>query len=154
MAYGYKASLYANTLINTTLGSAGDRAQAEALARDNARRALDLDPANESANSGLGMVDAVNWRWEQARATFEGFQTRSGRIAPIFDWFTAWQGRPREAVAMSERNVELDPLNWTTHWFLGMTLLYAGDGERSVAALNRSIELAPTLSAQHSWLAW
>ncbi|HEX5048397.1 MAG TPA: hypothetical protein VFX89_14870 [Gammaproteobacteria bacterium] len=153
-AYGYKAALYANMLINTVLGSAGDRAQAEALARDNARRALALDPASESASSALGFVDTVNWRWEQARATFEGFQTRTGHIAPIFDWFTAWQGRPLEAVAMSERNVDLDPLNWVTHWFLGMTLLYAGDSDRSVAALHRSIALAPTLSQQHSWLAW
>src|SRR5262249_45759590 len=62
-AYGFKASLYGNMLINTTLGSAGDRAQAEALARENARRALELDPASESASSALGMVDVVNWRW-------------------------------------------------------------------------------------------
>lgn len=152
--YGLKASTYANLLINTTVGAAGDRAQTEMLALTNAERALELDSTNGSANGALGTTHLVNWRWAQARETYERYYEATGRATGSFHWLSSWQGRHAEAIQISQQSVSLNPQNWIAHWGLGIVSLYAGEHERSVAAFRRGIDLSPALSLQHSWLAW
>jgi TolB-like protein len=152
-AYGFKANLYANLLINTTYGSAGDMARMEGLARENAARALALEPNDAAANSALVLVDVFQWRWAEARDRYERQYRETGRPPTYYHWFQSWTGRRTEAIESAERSVALNPLDWASHWFLGIVSLYAGEHDAAAAAFRRGIELAPTLSLQHAWLA-
>ena len=154
MPYGVKAWTYATLLINTTLGSAADRAQNEALARSNAERALALDATNDDAGGALASVDLFNWRWADANRTFERFFAATGRPPPYFLWFNSWRGQHARAIEVAQRWVKLSPLDWNTNWGLGIALLYAGDADKAVVALSRAIELTYTLPLLHSWLAY
>lgn len=151
--YGQRAYIYANGLINTTIGSAGDSAELEALARENAERALALDPKDSFAHSALAAIELFSWRWVEAREVYERFRRETGLAAAYHHWFDAWTGRNAEAIEIAERAAALDPLIWTGQWMLGMALTYAGEYDAAVTALRQGIELAPTLSLQHSWLA-
>lgn len=152
LPYGLKATTYANLLINTTFGAAGDRAQTEALARTNAERALELDPTTPGGLSAVAIIDVFTWRWAEARQQYER-ALRSGRVGAYSSWFSAWSGREAEAVVGAERGVALSPLVWDSHWGLGIVRSYAGDYDAAVGDFRRGIELAPALSLQHSWLA-
>jgi TolB-like protein/Flp pilus assembly protein TadD len=152
LPYGLKANTYANLLINTTFGAAGDRAETEALARANAERGLELDPTTLGSLSALALIDVFTWRLGDARQQYER-ALRSGRGGAYSSWFMAWTGREAEAVADAERLVALSPLEWGSHWGLGIVRSYAGDHDAAVDDFRRGIELAPPLSLQHSWLA-
>jgi TolB-like protein len=152
--YGLKAAVYGNLLINTTYGSAGDRAQAEALARSNAESALALDPTNSAASGALTNIDLFNWRWADVRQTYERQYAATGRPVGYSRWFLSWTGQQASAIEVAQHAVALDPNNWTVHWTLGIVSLYAGEDDEAVVAFHRGIELAPTLSLQHSWLAF
>jgi hypothetical protein len=91
--YGLKAGTYASLLINTTFGSAGDRAQNEALARSNAEHALALDPTDAQANGALAIIDLFNWRWADARQTYERAYAATAPTAGYFRWFLSRSGQ-------------------------------------------------------------
>ena len=154
MPYAFKAETYANLLINTTFGSTGDRAQTEVLARSNAERAIALEPINSLANGALANVDVFNWRWANARQTYERYYATTGDRVGYFHWFLSWTGQQARAVEVMQSAVLRDPNFWATHWNLGIVLLYAEEPDQAVAAFKRGIELAPTLPLQRSWLAW
>jgi tetratricopeptide (TPR) repeat protein len=151
--YGSKAFIYANSLINTTIGSAGDTAAVEAQARQNAERALELDPKNAGAHSALANIELYNWRWPEARAVYERFRRETGASAAYHHWFESWTGQYQEAIEIAERSATLNPLIWSAHWNLGIVLTYDGQYDRAVEAFRKGIDLAPTLPLQHSWLA-
>jgi TolB-like protein/Tfp pilus assembly protein PilF len=152
--YGFKADTYASLLINTTYGSASDRAQTEALARNNAKQALALNPTDAQANGALANIDLFNWRWADARQTYERAYAATGFPVGYFRWFLSWTGQQARAIEVVQHYLALDPNNWGAHWNLGIALLYAGDADKAVAAFHRGIELAPALPLQHSWLAF
>ena len=47
----------------------------------------------------------------------------------------------------------MDPRVWSTYWNQGIVLSYAHEYDAAVESFRRGVELAPTLSLQHSWLA-
>jgi TolB-like protein len=152
MPYAIKAGAYSSLLINTTIGSAGDRAQTEALARSNAERALALDPTGRSGGySSLANVDMFNWHWTAAAAMFE--RASNQELLGYFSWFLSWSGQRARAIEVQRHVVDLDPNNWSGPWMLGIVLLYDGQTDAAATAFRRGIELAPPLSLQHSWLA-
>jgi tetratricopeptide (TPR) repeat protein len=126
----------------------------EALARASAERTLALDPNDQSANAALAIIDMLNWRWPQARQTYEGYYHATGRPANYYDWFTSWVGGEAEAIEIAQRGVDLEPLDGNSHWSLGLVLSYAGQYETAADALRHAIDLAPTQARFHSWLAF
>jgi TolB-like protein/Tfp pilus assembly protein PilF len=152
--YGIKALIYANLLINTTYGSAGERSEREAQARANAERALALDPNDQAANSALVIIDVLNWRWAEARQTYERYYRAAGRPAAYHHWFTSWTGNDAEAIEIAQRVVELNPGEAGAYWNLGIVSSYARQYDAAADALRRAIGLAPSPPLFHSWLAF
>jgi TolB-like protein/Flp pilus assembly protein TadD len=152
--HGLKAVIYANLLINTTYGSAGERSEMEALASASAGRALALDPNDQSANSALVIIDVLNWRWPEARRTYDDYYEATGRSATYHHWFTAWAGDDEKAIEIARRIVDLNPLDGGAYWDLGIVLSCAGQYDAAADALRTAIELAPGPPVFHSWLAF
>ena len=152
--HGLKALVYANLLINTTYGSAGERSATEALARTSAERALALDPNDQPANSALVIIDVLNWRWSEARRTYEAYYEATSRSAAYYHWFTSWAGDEIEAIEIARRIEELNPLDGGAYWNLGIVLSYADQYDAAAAAFRRAIEIAPAPPLYHTWLAF
>jgi tetratricopeptide (TPR) repeat protein len=153
LAYGVKAVVYAQGLISTSEGSAGNQADLEPLIREYADKALGLDANSPAALGALGNLASYSWRWTEAKEAYDRQYEISEIAGAPAMWFRAWTGDHAQAIKIAERSVELNPLDWTAHWSYGIALQYAGDYQRAAAKFRDGIALAPTLSLQHSWLA-
>ena len=152
--HGLKAWVYANLMINTTVGTAGDTAEVERNARASAERALMLAPDNPQANVALANMDVLKWRWTEAAQRYARQADGIPWTTSYRHWFASWQGRSAEAIERARRDTELDPLDAAAHWMLGIVLTYAGDYDDAVAAFRDAIEIAPTAPLFHTWLAF
>jgi TolB-like protein len=152
LAHGLKAWVFANTLINTAVGSAQSRSELEPQVRQYANRALEIDPETPDALWALAQLASSRWNWSEAREAFDRSYELTNSSAGEATWFKAWSGDEAGALTIAERQVDLDPLWWATHWTRGIVLGYAGEHEAAAAEFRDGIALAPTLSLQHSWL--
>jgi TolB-like protein/Flp pilus assembly protein TadD len=153
-AFGRKATLYSGTLTNTSFGNAvraEERAEVERLVRENAERALALDPAEVQARAALNAVDIQHWRWSSLRPL--SAQQLSAFYQPAAAWAEAWKGNLAEILSVSERWAELDPNIVNPFLNLGVLYAYAGDRAASDRALRRAAELAPRAALVRAWLA-
>ncbi len=154
-AYGLKAGIYSSMLINTGLQNAvrpEERDELDHRVRDNAARALALDPTEPSARTALQGIDVVTWRWaefEHLPPTYAPVSSQSSTI-----WIYAWLGDTARAVAYSEKLAALDPNSVGPLLTLGAAYAYAGDREASNRALERALELAPSNALARVWLAY
>jgi TolB-like protein len=151
-AYGYKAFLYANELINSALGSASSQAELEPIAREFADRALAIHPEAPNALRALAGLDYLQWNWTEADAALEQVYELTSDSEYNATWFRSWAGEEAQARMIGERQVDLNPLDWSSHFTLGVVLNYAGDYAAAIEALENGIALSPSLSLQHSWL--
>lgn len=159
LAHSTKAWVYAQLLINTSAGSAGNWADIEALARAHAERARTLDPSMSGrgsrggGDSALANIEMFAWRWPEARVIYENYYESTGHPLAYFNWFNAWVGDTRRGIEIATRSAELNPIDWSAHWTTGISYLYAGDPDGAVPRFQQGILLAPTLPLQHSFLA-
>jgi TolB-like protein len=154
-AYASKADLYAASFVNSVQGTAvaaEDRAEIEKRARENSERALELDPANSAARLALRGIDVISWRWSAYPETIGADEARVMRTASL--WAVWWLGKEAEALAIGERNAELDPNDAAAHIGLGVIYAYAGNRAASVRSLNRALELTAVNPLPRAWLAY
>jgi adenylate cyclase len=154
LAYAFQASLYATDLINTILGSTQASAELEPLVRENAGRALELDPESPLALTALGDLASFFWHWSEAKESYDkAFENGGSSTSGAPFYFRSWSGEQAKALEITERMVALNPLAWPPHFFYGVCLTYAREYDAAAAKFRDSIALAPGLSIQHSWLA-
>ena len=116
--------------------------------RDEATRALALDPSNEQPRFVLGAIAlAHDYNWDAARAHFAA--SMSGPNVPAHArWIYASLylcalGRFEESSAEMRLAVEQDPLNATWYGILAAHLLEAGRVDEATTAAARANELEP-----------
>jgi DNA-binding winged helix-turn-helix (wHTH) protein/TolB-like protein/Tfp pilus assembly protein PilF len=114
--------------------------------RDDAERAIALDPENETAQWALGTAEWNSWNLRAARKRFE----HALELNPNHPTFLAEYGSFRvcafaelEGLEQVRRALRLDPHNAHAHEFLGLALNCAGDPAGAYAALTRAVELEP-----------
>ena len=132
--------------------------------RQAAARALELDPALVEPHVTLGWQEmAHGWNRISAERHFEQaleLGPDSADVHSRYACYLAWiPARFDEAVTEARRGAELDPLNASSHIWLGLALWFAGQFEESVVAQGHAIELDRTSwHAHHSigqaYLAW
>jgi len=135
----------------------GERTATVALARANARKAVELAPRLAEAQGALGITQA----WSDldipsAEATLK----RAVELAPsnpetlyqLAD-VTGCLDRLDEAVARMRKVLALEPLNASYHFYVGQFLLTLGRLEESERELQRAIDLQPSANAYHFYLA-
>lgn len=152
--YGEKAYVYVFMLINSVLGRAGDQIALEELVRDNAERSLELDPYGYSARSALALLNVFFWSWSQAQQLYDEYESETGGIAMWHEWFATWTGNDARAIEIASRFAELNPLDYSGSWRLGIALISAGAYDAAAESFRKAISLAPALPMLHSWLAW
>ncbi|HKW61417.1 MAG TPA: winged helix-turn-helix domain-containing protein [Candidatus Acidoferrum sp.] len=83
-------------------------------ARAAARMALDLDGSLGEAHGSLAHVRLHDWDWEGLEKDFERALELDPSQAIVYYWFGEYlmsMGRPEEAIAMTQRAYQLDPLS-------------------------------------------
>ena len=141
------------------LGRFGGLPTADAMreARLGARRALDLDPEHPQGLLALAWVQRTNDRdWRGAIASFRrALAAAPENVTIMGDAAICWLnvGFTDEALALSARAVERDPLNARAQWARGAVLLWSGQPAPAVEAYRRAVALAPMGDEYHAHLA-
>lgn len=125
-------------------------------AQEAAERALSLNSNLAEAHAVMGWIKMLrDWDWPGADAAFK--QARDLEPANVVVLrraasLAATLGRFDEAIQLTLRAAELDPLIPATHFNLGSFYWYAGRLNDTVAAFQKALELNPDLPGRHSLL--
>ena len=107
-AYAAKASHYSSMFVNTvqsTAVAAADRADLERRVRENAERALALDPGNAVARLARRGINLLSWRWANYAETLDPAEERALSTASL--WALSWMGNHAAALRIAEQRVAL-----------------------------------------------
>jgi TolB-like protein len=120
------------------------------LAREAAKKALELDPALHEAHAMLGMVAALyDFDWKEAEERFLLALAREP-IPAYIRWYYSFSyllptGRIRESIQQCMYGMQDDPLNFIGRFHYAGALLAGGNQEAGEAHLQHLSELHPTL---------
>ena len=144
-AYGYQAD-----------GGFAPPADGHRRAREAAEKALVLDPQLAEAHLAMGWIQQFyDWDWEAADASYRraldlepGNALALRRVAG--QAFTL--GRWSEAIDLTNKAIERDPLRPSTYSNLGLTLLAANRDREAEIAFRKAMELDPDGAVRHLFL--
>ena len=125
-------------------------------ARQAATRALELEPDLAEGHAGMGWVQMAHDRdWRGAEASYRrALELAPGNAMVLTQsgFLTVNLGRFDEGIALGHSAVAQDPLSASAYFFLGMSYWSAKQPVNAVAALRKSLELAPQGAATRCWL--
>ncbi|HEU4725813.1 MAG TPA: protein kinase [Candidatus Eisenbacteria bacterium] len=135
----------------------GPHAEGYAKAREAARRAISLEPDLVEGYAALAWVQLIHdYDYAGSEASFRrALDLAPGNAAVLggAGWLLRGTGRLEEALALSRRAVENDPLSSAAHHNLAVTLYYMGRFKEAEAAFRKTLELAPQRAESRSNLA-
>jgi serine/threonine protein kinase/Tfp pilus assembly protein PilF len=135
----------------------GPQAECIAMAREAARRAIELEPALVEGHAALGWVLMIHdWDWAGAEASYRRTLELTPRNAAVLTgagWLKRATGQIDEAITFFHRAVEQDPLSSTAHNDLGLTRYFGNKLADAEASFRKSLELAPRRAETRSDLA-
>jgi TolB-like protein/Tfp pilus assembly protein PilF len=158
LAYGFKARLYAEQIVNTTGGGGRDDWRSFAqLATFNAERALEIDPTVGVAYAALGTLHQRLWRWDEATVAFRRaleYAPNDTQTMRDYSWHAAFRGDYSESLRLGRRRVELTPAVAAAQMDLGIAQEYAGDLDGALQSHRAALAVSPgwTISRQHAGL--
>jgi TolB-like protein/DNA-binding winged helix-turn-helix (wHTH) protein/tetratricopeptide (TPR) repeat protein len=134
-----------------------DFAEGFRAARDDAERAIALDPNSPSGYLALARTQVnYDWNWDTANTCL----TKAAALEPgnadlfrIHAYLSSVLGNPDDAVKFAEQAVALDPLRTNTHLGLGNLLYDAGRYDKAQAELQKALELNPQAAFVHFTMA-
>ena len=122
-------------------------------AREAAEKALVLDPQLADAHLAMGLVhSSYDWDWEAADASFRrALELESGNAKALR--YAGSQARTlghwSEAIELTNKAIERDPLLPTAYNTLGLALLAVNRDTEAEAAFRKALELDPDGPNQH-----
>ena len=120
---------------------------APASARENAEKAISIDPNLGFAHFALAGAHTRDWRTTEAREEYERALELSPNEPEIIGRFAELNSilaRHDEAIRLARRAIALDPNNSAWHNTLGTVLSFAGDLDQAADSFLRSTILDPT----------
>jgi tetratricopeptide (TPR) repeat protein len=124
-----------------------------ARARENAEKAVMLDPLSGPAHNSLAMVSTFgDWDFEAAEEEFRlALELSPGNAWAnyAYHYLLAFQRRFDEARVYLDKTLALDPLRPEYGMALAEFYLWTGDRERSYAAWKEAEEIDPTYPGLH-----
>jgi adenylate cyclase len=151
--------LLASVLVGDVLNGWNAAGQTEVdRAEAAAKKAIAIDYNIPVAHHALGFVHRLHGDHE---AALDAFNTAK-KIDPNYARSYAqagnemvFLGRPREAIALVEKAIELSPEDTaiaTFHWVEGRAYFTMGDYPKAIKALEQSVKARPNLWYVHAWL--
>jgi serine/threonine-protein kinase len=139
---------YADYLHLTAMVGDVPAREAMPLAREEARKALDLDPSLPEAHAILGVIAvSYDYDWSEAERRFRMAMAREPVPADVRAWygyfFLMCGGRPQQAVEELERALHEDPLSSIFRSSLGTALCAAGRYDEAQAQLRLALQINP-----------
>ncbi len=111
-----------------------------------ARKALDLDGELGDAHGSLAHVRLHDWDWEGLEQDFQRAIELNPADAIVYYWYGEFLmslGRPEDAIAITERAYQTDPLSPVIGASLGMILYLARKYDRAAEVLQQVQEISP-----------
>jgi TolB-like protein/Tfp pilus assembly protein PilF len=111
-----------------------------------ARKALDLDSELGEAHGSLAHVRLHDWDWEGLEKDFQKAIQLNPAEPIVYYWYGEFlmsMGRPGEAIAMTQRAQQGDPLSAVISSSLAMILYLARRYDQAVEILERTYEIHP-----------
>ncbi len=143
IAYADKAVTLSSGLNFST--AVADPQEIERMARENALRALELDPTLGVAHSALAGIAEANWQWQEAmQRSEEAYRLSPNDIGVIGQHGRMLRsaGRFEEAIEVLRRGTTLDPNRAFSFQQLGITYNNAGQYDLAATSLRRALELS------------
>jgi TolB-like protein/DNA-binding winged helix-turn-helix (wHTH) protein/Tfp pilus assembly protein PilF len=123
-----------------------------------ARRALELDPRNASAEATLGYVALYyDWDFNEAEARFITATARDPGYSKARQWYAnllTAAGRFDEAEREMRRAQQLEPLSLIASAGLGWVYYYAGQHEQALEQYRLTLALDPSFELAYLWSGW
>jgi TolB-like protein/Tfp pilus assembly protein PilF/tRNA A-37 threonylcarbamoyl transferase component Bud32 len=148
---------YASYLLRA--GSTFGSTRQLAVAREELKKALDLDPALPEANALMGAIAGNrDYDWKEAERRYrlalaqEPVPPEVRRAHALF--YLMPMGRLEEAIGEFHRALQQDPLNLVTRNFYAFCLAGAGKLSESESELRQVLEIDPRFVLSRSLLAW
>jgi TolB-like protein/DNA-binding winged helix-turn-helix (wHTH) protein/Flp pilus assembly protein TadD len=142
-AWAFRASVQ-NTMATVSLT---DVTEGFRRARDDAERAIALDPASASAYLSLANTQIFyDWDWDSASTCLTKAATLEPGDSAVFglrSLLSALMGNLDEAVKLGEQAVALDPLDNISRLQLGYRLYVASRYDEAQAELQKALDLNP-----------
>ena len=125
-------------------------------ARNEARRALELDESLAEAHTSLGWVTFIyDWDWAGAARSFERALELNPRYSVArqwHSWFLIAMGQRDAAIAEGRLAIELDPASVSIRRSMGWLHYYARQPEGALEHLRRALAMNPTAEENHRLL--
>ncbi|MCW5593993.1 MAG: tetratricopeptide repeat protein, partial [Burkholderiales bacterium] len=138
--------------------AADDYLKGFAEARQAAERALALEPDLAEAHIAMAFIHgSVSWdRAASERAFRRALELAPGdaEVSRSVALNRLVCGDFEEALRLSQKAVDLDPLNNAGYLMRARTLLYMGRTREAEAAFAKALELNPQSTAARGWIAW
>ena len=115
-------------------------------AKSAARKALEIDAELAEAHGSLAHVRLHDWDWEGLEADFERAIALNPAEAIVYYWFGEFlmsRGRPHDAIAVTRKAYEIDPLSAVIGASLAMILYLAHRYDEATAVLRGAQEISP-----------
>lgn len=115
-------------------------------AKEAARKAIDLDSELGEAHGSLAHVRLHDWDWEGLEADFERAIDLNPAQAIVYYWYGEFlmsRGRPEEAIAVTQKAQQTDPLSPVIGSSLAMILYLARRYDQAAVVLERTREINP-----------
>jgi tetratricopeptide (TPR) repeat protein len=130
-----------------------DAAEGFRKARDDAERAITLDPTLASAYLALATTQiSYDWDWDAADASLTqaaAFEPGNVELFRIRANLSKVLGHLDQAIKLYEQAVLLDPLRANSYVSLGQLLYVAGRYDEALAALQQALNLNPQATYAH-----
>jgi len=132
-------------------------AQSLVKAKAAATKALQIDPNLAEGHASLGSVYSFDYSTlRESEREFKLALQLNPNYATALHWYAmdlVIEGRLDEALAMSQRARELDPLSLIINSYAGLVLYLKRDYGKSIEQLRNTLELDPNFDAAHDFLA-
>ena len=132
--------------------------EAMPVVREEARKALEIDPSLPEAHGMLGNVAALyDFDWKEAKRRFHLAMAHDPVPPRVRQWY-GWMylmpmGRAAESLKQIELGVQEDPLNSIARQSLGIALLIVGRLADAQAELHKGLEFEQSQGDPHAYLA-
>ncbi|MFQ5511982.1 MAG: protein kinase [Candidatus Krumholzibacteriia bacterium] len=123
-----------------------------------ATSALELDESLAEAHAALAMVKFhTEWDWEGAEREFKRAIELGPNDVDAHHWYAHYlmaMGRVEEALRVSRRAVDLDPLSPAMNLQLGWELYYARMYPQAIEQFNKTLGMDPNYLSAYGGISW